>query len=277
MEGNTESGVQAPAAGGQSQQQSQQSGQAAQPAGQDVTVPLTVVQSVRQELQAQKEANQKLQSQVQQFTLSQQMGGIMPTDPQGRPFQQAAPVQGPAPQVAVSDPFEGMKDEELVEVKHLRGMINSIKGSGQNSQAIQEAIAPLNAMVAKLQLQVQDPQYEATIKTHLPEMLNTNPMWAEMIRRAPNPLMAAHAIAKMAPSYIQSQQQQPAGAGGQQPQKPPDILADLGKIIENATRPGNPGQMGGGAGAVSGYERFRNMPDDEFDREVSRVLSGAPR
>lgn len=278
---DTETGVQAPAAGGQ------QSGQSSQQAGgqqgtpqsgqqnaapQNVTVPLNVVQSVRQELSAEKERSQNLQTQLDQMRAMQQFGpqgGGTPTGPDGIPMQFRQPASQ-AQQQQAPDPFEGLGDDELVEVKHLRKMAESLRGGNQNVDAIQQAVGPLSAQVAKLQLQLQDPSYETTIKTYLPEMLNSNPVWTETIRRSPNPLMAALAVAKMSPKYVAAQQQ-----GGQQ-QQAPDLLADLSKIIENATLPGNPAGMGGGSGGLSGNDRFKAMSDADFDAEVQRVLNMGP-
>jgi len=280
------SGVQAPAAGGQGQgtgaqpaggqpqtpapqgtaQQpgaQAQPGQPAQPQG-EVAVPLHVVTALRDELSKSKGTAQQLQQQLQQFQAMQMMGGIQQ---QGNP-----PPATPGPQAqpqAQPDPLAGLEDTDIVNVKDLKAIVQSLRG---NAPDLSQALGPINATLARMQVQLQDPRYETTIKEFLPEMITSQPFLREMIVRTPNPLLAALSVARMNPRYMQAQQ----AANGQQPQQPQaqqqDVLADLQRIIENATKPGAPGAMGGG-GAISGHDRFRTMSDAEFNAEVNRVLN----
>lgn len=266
-------GVIAPAAGGQVGSTAQPSGQpagtqpaqpaAAQPGtggqpapGQQVQVPLSVVEAVRKELSEAKASKAEIEAKLNQIQAMQHIAS-----PPAQPAQ-PAPVQS-------KDPFEGMEDEELINVKDLRKMVQTLQGT----ESINKVVEPLRADLAKIQLQTMDPNYEQTIRTYLPDMITVNPMLREMIIRAPNPLVAALGVARMSPKFIQSQE---SARGGQPPAPPPDILSDLQKIIENATRPAAPGSMGGG-GAISGNDRYRSMSDADFDAEVNRVLQGQAR
>ena len=268
-------GVTAPAAGGQDgsgqpaggqpaqtvvQPGGVQAPQPAQPAEQkQVTVPLSVVEAVRRELSDAKASKAEIEAKLTQIQAMQQVGGFQPA-------QQAQPSQPAQPE----DPLGGMEDDELVNAKDIRKILKAVQG---NPNDFRQAIEPLRAEVAKIQLQAMDPNYEQTIRTYLPDMITANPMLREMIVRAPNPLVAALGIARISPRYVQAQQ---AVKPGELPAPPPDILSDLQKIIENATRPGTPGSMGGG-GAISGNDRFRNMNDTDFDAEVNRVLTSGAR
>lgn len=272
------SGVTAPAAVGQGQ------GTGAQPAGgqpqstpqgapqpsaqaqpgqpaQEVAVPLHVVTTLRDQLKESKGTTQQLQQQLQQIQAMQMMGGV-PQQP--RP---ATPEPQPGVQPQGHDPLAGLEDTDLVTAKELKSIVQSLRG---NAPDLSQALGPINATLARVQVQLQDPHYESTIKEYLPEMITTQPFLREMIVRAPNPLLAALSVARMSPRYMQAQQ----AANGQQPQpqaQQQDVLSDLQRIIENATKPGAPGAMGGG-GAISGYDRFRTMSNAEFDAEVNRVL-----
>jgi hypothetical protein len=215
-------------------------------------VPLHVVEAVRNELSTFKGKNSELEEKLMQFQM-------MPP-----PAAQPAAAAPAAP----TDPLDGMDDDELVNVKDIRKIIQTVKQDNSS-------VAPLKADFAKLQLHVMDPNYETTIRNYLPEMVTVNPMLKGMIMRAENPLAAALAVARMSPKFIQAMEA--AKAGGTAPSPPKDILSDLQRIIENAAKPGAPGAMGGGGGAVAGNDRFRTMNDADFDNEVQRVLSGMPR
>lgn len=263
-------GVSAPAAGGQVGP-----GQPAQPAGQpaaqgqpgaggqpvqpdhQVQVPLSVVEAVRKELSEAKASKTEIEAKLNQIQAMQQFAPAQPV----QPSQPSAAQPAPEPP---KDPFEGMDDEELISVKDIRKLSETFKPD------VSQAIAPLKAEIAKIQLQATDPNYEQTIRTYLPEMIAANPMLRDMITRSPNPIVAALGVSRMNPRYVQ------AAGGGITPAPSPDPLTALQRIIENATRPGAPGSMGGG-GAFSGNDRFRNMNDAEFDAEVNRVLAGGMR
>jgi len=228
---DTTTGVTAPAAGGQSEAPSEA------PAT-NVTVPLHVVQTVRQELASEKAARADVEQRLQLFMMQGQ---------QQPPQQQAPPPE---------DPLAGMQDDELINVKDLRKLVSNMR----------PGITPeIQTTIAKLEAKVQDPNYEATIRTYLPDMITAQPTLRDMIARAPNPLHAALTVAKMSPKYQEAQKQPNAPRA--------DILNDLQRIIENATKPMSPGSMGGG-GAVAGHDRFRTMSDQDFEAEVQRVLSG---
>jgi len=248
--GQMPGGVQAPA--------QQPGGQPGVGGVREITVPLHVVEAVRKELTETKAGKAGLEARLSQLEAMQSMGGMV----QQRPIANA-PAQ-PAPDV---DPFKdaGLEDDDLVDTATLRKIVATMRpGAGQDTE-------PLRAEISKLQLQVTDPQYEQTIRTYLPEMITANPMLRELITRSPNPLMSALTMARMSPRYIQEQQAKANANAG--PTPPPDPLGELQRIIDNATKPGSPGSMGGG-GAVSGYDRFRTMGDAEFDAEVQRVLGG---
>ena len=284
------SGVQAPAAGGQGEgaqpqgQQAEPQGQQApqpatqQPQGQEpsgqtpgeqagqqpqqeVQIPLNVVTALRDEVQTRNNTISELQAQVEQFKLMQQMGGQRPGQ---QPQEQQAQDQQP------DDPLSGMRDDDIVSVQDVRKILSTLQTQAPPTAEFEKMIQPLSHEMAKIQVQMRDPDYETTIKTHLPEMINSNPAIRGMIEHAPNKLLAALSIAQMNPKFQQAQQQAP---GQEQQQQQPDILSDLQKIIENAAQPGTPASQGG-SGAMQGYDRFKNMDDKDFDAEVQRVLSG---
>ena len=282
-------GTPAPAAGGQGQGQTAPAAVQTNPQGapaqapapqtvqppaapQQVTVPLDVVTSVRGELQQAKEQNRQLQARLQTIEMAQQFGGFQQNPVQQpiqqQPVQQAAPPQG----AQTPDPFQGLEDDEIVNVKDLRKIVGSLVQRGAPDAG--KELEPIKQTLAQVMVQLQDPNYEQTIRTYLPDMINGNPYITQMIMRSPNRIMAALAVAKMSPRYASERGQQ--GQHGQQPivqQQPPDPLVTLQQIIENASRPGSPAQMGGG-GAFSGNDRFRSMSDKDFDAEVARVMSG---
>lgn len=288
-------GVSAPAAGGQpavaqpgngqpagqpvqpsgqpAAQQSQPAGQPAQPAGrpaaqpaQDVRVPLNVVTALRDEVQNGKTQISELKQQLQQAMMMQNMAFSQQQSAPGGP--QAPVVQQPAQQPA--EMFSGLEDDDLISVAEMRQFMKSMKPPD-----IQGAIQPINQELARIQVHMRDPNYENTIRTYLPEIINVNPAWRTIIENAPNPLVAALAVAQTNPRY-QATLQPTGQPAGQPAQQPPDILADLQRIIENAAAPASPASQGG-PGAMQGYDRFRpanqgGMNDEDFDREVDRVM-----
>lgn len=287
-----QTGVTAPAAGGQTGtigqgQVTQPTGQpagsptgpaTATPAGQpasaaapikEVAVPLHVVEAIRNELSDSKKTAGELRGQLEQIKALQQMGGFNAPSQQVQP---TAPAQSAQPEF--KDPFEGVSDGELVTVADVRKMVKTLQAAPQ-TDGTKQTIANLTQALNKIQLQVQDPQYETTIRTYLPEMITANPGLRELIQRTPNPVMAALAIAKLSPKY-QATLNKSAEPTSQNPTQPPDILSDLQRIIENAARPGTPASAGG-MGAVTGFDRFKTMNDKDLDAEVNRVLSGQAR
>lgn len=241
-----------------------------QPAGQpaqqtppkEVNVPLHVVEAVRSELSQSKTTVGELRQRLQQLEAMQQFAG------QPQPAQ--APAQPTQPAQAATDPFEGLADDEIVSVKDVRKLAQALR----STPAAGPELSGITQTLGRLQLQIEDPQYETTIRTYLPEMITVNPSLRDLIQRAPNPLMAALTLSKMSPRY-QAAKQAPAQPA--QPAAPPaDVLSDLQKIIENATRPASPGSVGGSTG-LQGHDRFKSMSDQEFDQEVARVLGQASR
>lgn len=312
----TNSGVQAPAAGGQGTQQGNEGGQPSgnqgnqqgtqsqgqqggqpqdqqgtqappdQNAGQagqggedqGVTVPLTVVKALQKELSDSKTTVGELKNQLQQVQALQQMGGgaqvfqqpttQQPGDGNGQPNdagqQSADPLKA----------LDGLEDGDLVRTEDLKAVIQAVRGM-MTTPDMTKALDPINSTLARLQVQIQDPNFENTIRTYLPEMITAQPYLREMIQRAPNPILAALGVARMSPKYLETQKvsQGNGQQGGEQVQDDP--LTALQKIIENATKPGAPGAMGGaGTGAMSGLDRFSNMDpmSPEFAAEVSKVV-----
>jgi hypothetical protein len=227
----------------------------------EVKVPLHVVTALRDELSSTKQGRAELESKLHQIESMQRLQQNFQPPPQA---PQPAPAQ-PAP----ADPFTGMTDDELMTVQDVKKILNHFQ-SQQRPPDIDRIVAPLHKKLAELEVRAQDSNYEKTIRTYLPEMVTQNPMLQGIIANAPNQLAAALAIAKMSPRYIQEThpQSQP-----KQPEQRQDVLSDLQKIIENASRPSAPGAMGGG-GAVSGNDRFAAMDDAALDAEVQRVLNG---
>lgn len=244
-----------------------------QPAGAaapaEVKVPLSVVEALRDELKGAKTTAADLKAKMDQLNAAQKLAGMF--GPSGGNVQTVnAPAQAPQAAPTVTDPLQGVADGELISAGDLRKILQVVKAQPQNDDT-RAAIGNITQTLAKIQLQVQDPQYETTIRTYLPEMITANPNLIDLIGRSPNRLMAALTIAKMSPGYQAARNA--AAAPATPPALPPDILSDLQKIIENASKPGSPGAMGGG-GAVQGHDRFKNMTDKEFAAEVDRVKNG---
>jgi len=175
----------------------------------------------------------------------------------------------------VNDPFEGLADEDLVTAKSLKQIVQGIQKAVQ-APDISKTLEPINATLARIQVQLQDPNFETTIRTYLPEMITANPGLQQMITQSHNPLLSALAMAKLSPKYQQDQAAQNGNDDNQQQEKeqasnPLDVLQ---KIIENSTKPGNPAQMGG-SGAVAGLDRFAQMDpmSKEFGEEINKVLN----
>lgn len=246
-----------------------------QPQGQEgqqteVTVPLNVVEKIRSELQESKASNQSLQNQLNQFQMLRQMGGFnVGTTTQQMPTQTQPAGDGQQQAVNTDELFSGLEDTTLIDAGTMKKIVQNIQSGNPD---INKTLEPINATLARIQVQIQDPNYETTIKTYLPEIIATQPFLGEVIRRSPNPLLAALSVARTSPKFVQAQQQQPVNGGGQE-QQPTDVLSDLQKIIENSAMPGSPAQMGSG-GAVSGNDRFKQMTDAEFDAEIQRVKNG---
>ena len=202
---------------------------------------LKVVTTIRDELNTSKA---DLKTAQDQLTLYQaQLGNQQPA---------AAPAVPP-------DPFDGMKDEDILTVADAKKL--------KVSQGVADPqVAGLQNTVAKLQVQVQDPDYETTIRTYLPAAMRLNPAIAQSIQMSPNQLLAALNFAKLTPEYLAAQNKGAAPAQD-------DVSAMLDRIIENAGKPGSPASAGG-AGTVSGGDRFKDMKQDDFDAHLEKVLAG---
>jgi hypothetical protein len=232
-------------------------------------VPLSVVEAIRAELSGSKKTVSDLQSKIDQINAAQKLAGMF--GPSGGGVQNvSAPAHVPQAAPTVADPLQGVADGELISAGDLRKILQVVKAQPQNDDT-RTAIGNITQTLAKIQLQVADPQYESTIRTYLPEMITANPNLIDLIGRSPNRLMAALTIAKMSPGYNAARNA--AAAPAIPPAPPPDILSDLQRIIENASKPGAPGSMGGG-GAVQGHDRFKSMTDKEFAAEIDRVKNG---
>lgn len=253
-----------PAAGEQAQGDQGQQGQGDQQ-NQEVTVPLHVVKSIQEELKGQKAANADLQTKFAAAQAQQQMGQ---TFQQQQP-QPAPPAQQAPPAEQEQKIFDGMDDDDILSVKDVRNALSSMKPQNTIAPELDSQIQRMNATIAQMQVAQQDPQYEQTIREYLPELINTNPQFKEMIARSPNPLQAALTVSRMNPRFAQAQQ-----AGQEQAQAPVDPLSQLAQIIENATKPGSPASAGGQGGTMTGRGRYSDMDPTgaEFDAEVRRVL-----
>jgi hypothetical protein len=264
MTDEAQPGVSAPAAGGQVDGQpadagGQPSGTPEQPT--EVQVPLTALNAVRDELKTSKATIADLNQKFQQLQFQQQFQVHQPP----HPSQVEKPPEG------FKNLFPDHDEEELVSVADLNKLAQHIAQQRQDPQS-QQAIDQLNFTIGKMQAQIQDPNYEQTIRTYLPEAINNNPFLANVIQSAPkaNQIQMALAAAKMTSGYQAAQQQQHPNNG--QPTQPQmDALAQLQQVIENASKPGNPGQMGG-SGAMQGRDRWKSMSDADFNAEVEKVL-----
>jgi len=204
-----------------------------------------VVTTIRDELKESKAALKTAQDQLTlyQAQLATGSGGSAPAAP-------AAP----------EDPFKDMQDADVMTVSDVK-KIMAAQGSQGNP-----TVKGLQNTVAKLEVMVQDPDYQTTIKTYLPDVIKMNPAIANAIQAAPNQLLTALNYAKMSPAYIAAQNQNT-------PPPQDDVMAQLNRIIENSEKPGSPSSAGGG-GALSSADRFSSMSDEEFDAHMQKVLAG---
>jgi hypothetical protein len=293
---------QQPVQGGAAQQQpgtpqvQQPAQQVPQGGGEAVTkvqVPLSVLQSVEGKLKESRSEADTLRQQINNITaLNQQpqhhqqqaFNPFAPQQPPAQQHQQPAQQQVQPNTTDIPDnAFEGYDEQDIPNVKDLKNILKRAivgAGGGGNAEAVRQALAPVLARLETVQTQLNFPDFQNTIQTYLPDMLKLNPGIAEFIKAAPNKAMAALTFARMNPKYIQAQQSgggTPAAEGvqtqGQQAQQmPDDPVATLRQIIENSTKPANPGSMGGGQGALQGNDRWKAMSDADFDAEVQRVL-----
>ena len=250
-----DTGAETPAAGDQPAESGETKGaQGAEATEQDVqaTVPMSVVKALRDEMKGLKESNQTLESQVNLYKTQQQFM----QSPQGYEAP-AKPPEKPA-----EDPLNGIGDDDLLTGKQMKNIL-----SGMKQPDMSAALNPINQRLALMEVRAQDPDFENTIKTYLPEIVNSNPSLMAAIRGSENPIATALALAKTAPAYVAAQQQ----SEGQQPQQ--GILSEIDKIIENASKPGSASQVTGG-GATATADRFGSMTDAEFNAHVERVKAG---
>lgn len=224
------------------------------PEGEVRTVPVHVLKTVETKYKDTLSENQNLKNQLAQAQIMQRMAPQLAQTP-------VQPAQ-PATQQDI-DVFNGMSDADLLSVADMRKIVQTLK---PQTPDLGQVLKPVNDQIARMEVRMQDPQYENTIKTYLPEMITAQPFLMEMISRSPNPLNAALTVAKMSPKYVQNQQ-----PVTQPEQTQEDPLTLLSKIITNATMPAAPASQGG-TGAVSGFDRFKQMNDVDFDKEVRRVL-----
>ena len=222
----------------------------------EVMVPLSVVKALQTEVKETKEQTKTLADQNNLYKTQLgmlQQGGIQPSKPNQT-------VQVP------ENPLTGMDDGDIPTVGDVKKVISTL-GSGN-----QEEVSRLSGVIAKLEVSVQDPQYETTIREFLPEIINSNPGLYQTIQASPNPLQVALTFAKTNPRYLAAQQLA-KGDGDKGEAAKPDIMEQINQIIENVTKPGSPAQAAAG-GSVGSASRFTGMTDDEFAAHEAKVLSG---
>jgi hypothetical protein len=223
-------------------------------------VPLSALKAIEAKFKATNEANQKLQDQINQAKMIQKVGGFNPPPQNVQPTVTPQPQPQPKPNI-----FDGYQDTDLLDVGTMKKMVEVLQPQQPD---LSEALKPVNDTLALMQVQIQDPNYEQTIRTYLPDIITTQPIIVEMIKRSPNPVLAALSVAKMTPRYVQDQQNMANQTTQQQPEENP--LDMLKKIIDNSTIPASPASMGG-SGAVQGFDRFKDMSDADLVAEIERV------
>lgn len=214
----------------------------------ETTVPVNVLTAVRDENKGLKDQIALYQTQLQTM--------------QNQPAPAAAPVPD-----AAADPLAGISDDDIVSAGQVRAALASA-----GSQVDPTVLANLTNVVSEIQLTQQDANWQQTVKTYLPKMMETDPTILTMIQSQPNQMAQAKlalAFAKSNPEYVAAK----ATAGGAQPA---ETAADqINRIIENANKPGSVSQAAGAGGAtIHPGDKYKAMSDADFDAYVAKVKSG---
>ena len=226
--------------------------------GKKIEVTVDVLRAFREEIKGLKEQNQLYSTQLKMAQMASQTAMPNPTmTPQGA--QIPARVDG-------GEVSFDIADDDVVTGAELKKIVKSLKTAPTTQ--VDSTVAQ---RLAVIELSQQDPNWQNTIKTYLPEMINTNPLIMNMLRSAANPLEAALTFAKLNPRYEADKKAQGGGAGGVQQD---DLMSQIDKLIENANKPSGAHGAGGASGAVQAGDRFATMSDAEFDAHVANVIAG---
>jgi hypothetical protein len=221
-----------------------------------IEVTADVLRAFRDEIRTLKDQNQLYKTQLQMSAQHAPAPAQHTMHPQG--YQN----QGVQNQGTGEIKFD-LDDDDVVTGAELKKIVNTLRGSSTRPP---EVNAEIERRIAMIELGQEDPQWQNTVKSFLPDVINTNPEIVDMIRVAPNPLKAALMFAKTNPKYA-AQVKPKAGATKQD-----DLMSQIDKMIENAGKP--TGGKAGSSPATSGASRYDAMSDEELDAHMEKVISG---
>jgi len=162
------------------------------------------------------------------------------------------PAQQPQPQNQ-PDMFSGLEDDEVVQVKQLKAIMNH--ALNEERQKIAQAFGVLNQERARDQLLSKYPDFFKVMQEHLIQLNETDPQTAQwLVHAPPQALNYAYLAAKKA----------------KEPEVPVPSKTDAQKKIDNAQKPQFTGVQQIGGGATNFVEMIRNMSPEEVGKYWTR-------
>jgi hypothetical protein len=156
---------------------------------------------------------------------------------------------------AQPDPYASLDWEDSRDV---RKAFDSIRE--ENSRMREE----MKNAVTALNTRAERKDWDSMVSTHVPQLTNENPMFAEMIQKASNPYEAAYLLAE-----LRAKNAQPT----QQPNQPVMMQQNAERAITNANKPQTLSSIGGG-GTLSASDYYASMSDEDFMKVASRNMAG---
>lgn len=149
--------------------------------------------------------------------------------------------------------FDGMNDDDVLNVKELRREFESID-------------ANYRARIDELEFQQSHPDYVDVLNNYLTPLIKEDPSIASEIRQSANPAATAYRYGSLAKRAAPSQHQEVQAS-------PPSPSQTAQRIVENARKPATLAQAGGQS-VLSKADYYATMSDKEFMQMAQKNLEG---
>lgn len=207
--------------------------------GEETSIPVKALKKIRGELQDSKSEKKMLEQELALYKANM---------PQGQQVQQPQPVQND------EGPFGDLNDDDIVTVKHMK-------------EALLKQDAYYQGVVSELQLGTQDKNFSQVISDYLPQALKDDPSLRAIIKNSRDPLGTAYKFAQYAKKEVDAVK--PTKKEGISKDDP---ISVIDSILAGAQKiPTSPSAVGGGGSGLSGGDVYKDMSDEEVDKEFAKL------
>lgn len=230
-------------------------------------VPLSVLKTVEGKLKETNSELERLREEAAEAKRLREQLELARANPPAYPHYQQQPPQPAQP--AQEEPSFDFGDDDIIDGAKFKQILPTLASMLANKVNQSIGVDNIRQDLAHMRLAQRDPDYEATIKTYLPKLVNEDPGIKQVIQTSQDPMGTALALSLREKRMQEMSQQAP-------PETKPttSFMDELTQIIENQGKPKSPSSAGSGAAAVTGADRFAHMTKEEFEAHKAKVLAG---